>query len=531
MNHQIKITVLGGQEEIGLNSTVIEAKNDIVVIDLGNNFEDSQFGVDFYLPNIDDLIPKIEKIRGLLVTHGHYDHRAAIPFLIDKLGYPPIYASPFTIQLIKRQLKEFPKKQGVRFVPLHPRQEINLGQIRVKAIRLTHSIVGSYGYFLKTPLGNIFHSGDFKFDEAPFNEEISDYHSLRQASKKGVLVAMIDSTRANREGHSRSETSITQNLEKLIREAPGRIIVSTFAQMLNRIYQIALIGKKYQRQIFIRGLTLEKTTGLGKEMGIFGKEIKFKETETMADYPDNQILLFATGSQGEEKAALNRMLETKRGLYKIKPTDTVILSSSTIPVNVMAIQKLVDKIADHGCRVFTDDIIDIHAGGHANQEELKQMIKFLKPRFIFPIEGYISFRHQLAHLVYSLGYQKNQVILAKNNQTVLVNNQGFKKIGGKTKQSAVIISRKIINDGQEIITQRKKAAKRGLLTIFIYPQKRRFKISSWGVSAKIVGRIKKELGRKKIPKAEIKMIRKMIDKILRRHFKEELIPAVKIESL
>jgi ribonuclease J len=359
MNHQIKITVLGGQEEIGLNSTVIETENDIAVIDLGNNFEDSEFGVDFYLPNVDFLVPKTDKIKGLLITHGHYDHRAAIPFLIDKLDYPPIHASPFTIQLIKRQLREFPEKQGVRFVSLYPQQEINLGQIRVKAIRLTHSIVGSYGYFLKTSLGNIFHTGDFKFDEAPFNEKPSDYQSLRQVGKEGVLVAMIDSTRANREGHSRSETSIAQNLEKLIKKAPGRIVVSTFAQMLNRIYQVALIGKKYQRQIFIKGLSLQKTTGLGKEMGILGKEIKFKDAKAMANFPDNQILLFATGSQGEEKAALSRMLETKRGIYKIKPTDTVILSSSTIPANVLAIQKLVDKFADRGCRVFTDDIIDI----------------------------------------------------------------------------------------------------------------------------------------------------------------------------
>jgi mRNA degradation ribonuclease J1/J2 len=159
------------------------------------------------------------------------------------------------------------------------------------------------------------------------------------------------------------------------------------------------------------------------------------------------------------------------------------------------------------------------------------MIRFLKPRFIFPIEGYISFRHQLAQLAYSLGYPKNRVILAKNNQTVLVNHQGFKKIGGKTKQPTVVIGRKTIRDGQEIITQRKKAAKRGLLTIFIYPQKRRVKVSSWGVPTKVVGQVKKDLGRKKIPKAKIKVIRKAIDKILRMHFKEELIPAVKIESL
>ncbi|HUW21398.1 MAG TPA: ribonuclease J [Candidatus Bathyarchaeia archaeon] len=527
---QLKITVLGGQEEIGLNSTVIETADDIVIIDLGNNFDDECFGLDYYIPNIDLLESKLDKIRGLLITHGHYDHRGALPFLIDKLGYPPIYGSPFTIQLIRQHLRRFKKEKLTRFIPLYPRQEVNLGKVNIKAIHLTHSIIGSYGYLLKTNYGNIFHTGDFKLDEAPFREKVSDYDSLRQASQENILVAMIDSTRANREGHSRSETSIAENLDKLIKKSAGRVIVSTFAQMITRINQITLIGKKYGRQSFIKGTTLEKTIRIAKEMDLLDRSLKFKDAEEMKNYPDSQILLLATGSQGEEKAALKRMLEAKTGNFKIKPTDTIILSSSSIPSNIVTIQKMVDSFADRGCRVYTDDIIDIHAGGHAHQDELKEMIQLLKPRFILPVEGYISFRHQLAHLAHSLGYQKGQLILAKNNQPVIINQRGFKKTGGKMKKPGVVISDLVVKDGSEIINQRKKAAQRGLLTVLVHPRNGEIKISSWGVPNIVLRQIKKNLLGMKIPKTELKKIRIMIKKLLLRHFEEELIPVINVDS-
>jgi ribonuclease J len=530
MNNSLKITMLGGQEEIGLNSSVVEVDDDIVLVDLGNNFEDGEFGVNFYIPNIDLLLAKTSQIKGILITHGHYDHRAALPFLIDKLGYPPIYGSPFTIQLIKQQLKRFGKEKGARLIPLAPRQEVNLGKIHVKAIHLTHSIVGTYGYFLKTTKGNIFHTGDFKLDDTPFNERPSDYESLRQAGKEGVLVAMIDSTRANEEGHSQSETSIAQNLERLISQAPGRIIVSTFAQMLSRINQIALIGLKHHRQIFIKGTTLEKTTKIGREMGILDSRLRMKDADQMENFSDRQILLFATGSQGEERAALNRMLEVNRGIFKIRPTDTIILSSSSIPTNILAVQKLVDSFADRGCRVFTDKVIDIHAGGHGHQEEIKQMLELLKPRFVFPVEGYISFRHRLAQLAYSLGWRKGQVILAKNNQPVLISQQGFKKGGGKKKLSSVVIADQVITDGAEIVVQRKRLAKRGLLTVFINAKSGKTKITSWGVPSLVMGKIQKDLARKKIPRANFREIRKAIERFLRSRLDEDLVPAVRVES-
>lgn len=531
MNNNLKITVLGGQEEIGLNCTVVEADDDIVVIDLGNNFEDNEFGVNFYIPNIDLLSANTDKIRGILITHGHYDHRGALPFLIDKLGYPPIYGSPFTIQLIKQQLEKFEKTRSARLIPLRSRQEVNLGKIRVKAIHLTHSIVGSYGYFLKTLRGNVFHSGDFKFDNTPFNEDPTDYQSLRQASNDRVLVALIDSTRANREGHSRSETSIAQNLEKLIREARGRTIVSTFAQMLSRINQIALIGKKYHRQIFVKGTTLEKTIKIGKEMGILSREIKIREAEEMRNFPDQQILLFATGSQGEERAAMSRMLEAERGIFKVKATDTIILSSSLIPSNLIAVQKLVDRFADQGCRVFTDDIIDIHAGGHGHQDEIKEMVTLLRPRFVFPVEGYISFRQRLAQMVGPLGYRKNQLILAKNNQPVFISQQGFRKIGGKPKRASVVIADQLIKDGVEIINQRKMAGKRGLISIFVNPKTRKAKITSWGVPGFITHQLRKDLGKKSIPSMRPAEMVRAVKKILRHHFEEELIPTIRADFL
>lgn len=531
MNNQLKITPLGGQEEIGLNSTLIETDEDAVIVDLGNNFEDTDFGVNYYIPNIDLVAAKLDKLRGVLITHGHYDHRAAIAFLIDKLGYPPVYGSPFTLQLIKQRLEEHRKLKSARLIPINPRQEIALGKIRVKAIHLTHSILGSYGYFIKTLQGNVFHTGDFKFDDTPFEEQVSDYESLKRAGEEGVLVAMIDSTRANVGGHSRSETAIADNLEKLVKEAQGRIIVSTFAQMISRINQVARIGRKYNRQIFVEGLTLERVIRIAKEMRIIDPGLKFRESGQMANFADSQIMLFATGSQGEKRAALTRMLEANKGVLRIRSTDTIILSSSTIPDNVVAIQKLVDRFADQGCRVFTDDIIDIHAGGHAHQDELKQMIQFLKPNFVFPVSGYISFRQQLGRLASSLGYRKTRIILAKNNQTVFVDRQGFRKRGGVVKKPSVVMGGKIIKNGAEIVSQRKKAAQRGLVTISVNLKRRKTKVSSWGVAGEVFDQIQKDLRNQKILRPDPGEMRKIVQKSLRVHFDDELIPVIRVEMV
>lgn len=531
MQASLRITVLGGQEQIGLNCSVIETKNDAVVVDLGNNFEDGEFGVGYYIPNIDFLMARREKIRGVLITHGHYDHRAAVPYLIDKLGYPPIYGSPFTLGLIRQHLKKVGKEQAARLIPLQPRQELSLGQMRIKAVHLTHSILGTYGYFIRTLGGNVFHTGDFKFDDTPFKELPPDYASLQQAQKEGVMVLMMDSTRANKEGHSQSETSITHNLENLIRNARGRIVVSTFAQMISRINQIALLGRKYRREIFIKGSTLEKTVQLAREMGILENTLIMRDAKEMKRFADNQILLFATGSQGEEKAALNKMLEAKEGTAKIKATDTIILSSSTIPSNVVSIQKLVDSFADRGCEVFTDDIIDIHAGGHGHQEEIKKMITLLRPKFIFPVEGYISFRQQLGRVAGQIGYRKNQIILAKNNQPVLVGRGGFSKQGGAVKKPSVVIGDRVIENGEELVSQRKLMAKRGLVTILINRRKRRLKIVSFGVPGNIIEMIKQDLPGQKIAAMGNREIRKKAQALLRLKFEDELVPAIQVENL
>ena len=525
-----KITVLGGQEQVGLNCTVIETEQDIIIIDLGNNFADGDFGVDAYIPNVDSLLPKKEKIRGLLITHGHYDHRGGIPYLIEKLGNPPIYGSPFTIELIREQLQEF-NRRSVKFVPLEPRQEINLGQIHIQAVHITHSILGSYGYYLKTLGGSIFHTGDFKLDETPFREEPTDYETLEKIGKTGVDVAMVDSTRANRDGHSRSETSITENLEKLIAKSPGRIIVSTFAQMISRINQIALIGQKYGRSVFFEGRTIEHTTKIAERMGLMPKEIKAQSLEKIGRFPDEKILLFATGSQGEEMAAMNRMPEIDKGPLKVKPTDTIILSSSTIPGNLVNIQKLVDKYADVGCRVFTDDIIDIHAGGHAHRDEIRQMIEILKPKYVFPIEGFISFRQRQASLASGLGYRKNQIILVKNNQPVTLDREGV-KIGEREKiRPEVIIGDRLVDNGGEVIVKRKLAAKNGLLIIGINKKNKRFHLIFWGVSVPLQQQIRELLARAKFNLNKPSEIKKEIKKIFRIKLEGERTPTLTVEYL
>ncbi len=525
-----KITLLGGQEEVGLNCTVIETEDDIIVIDLGNNFADGEFGVDAYVPNISPLLEKKEKIRGILLTHGHYDHRGGVPYLIEKLGNPPIYGSPFSIELTRERLQEF-NRRSVKLVNLKPREEINLGKIHLQAVHITHSIIGSYGYYIKTLGGNIFHTGDFKFDETPFREEPTDYETLKKIGQEGVAVAMVDSTRANREGHSRSETSITENLEKLIAKAPGRVIVSTFAQMISRINQIALIGQKYGRVVFFAGRTLESTTRIADRMGLMPKEIHPEDTDKINRYPDEKILLFATGSQGEEGAAMDRMVELKKGPLTVKPEDTIILSSSTIPGNLVSIQKLVDKFADRGCRVFTDDIVDIHAGGHGHRDELRQMIELLKPKYVFPIEGFISFRQRLASLASGIGFRKNQIILVKNNQPVTLSREGV-VIGERERiRPEVIIGDRLVANGAEVIIKRKRAAKHGLMIIAVEKKTKRYHLLFWGVAAPLKARIRDVLKNKKFNFARPSEMKREIKKIFRMNLEGEQTPTVTVDYL
>lgn len=526
---KISITPLGGQEEIGLNSHLIEIGDEAILIDLGNNFSDTQFGVDYYIPNIDIINSHREKIRAIFLTHGHYDHRAAIPFFTRQLSGIPIYGSTLTIELVKDSLRRSKGKESLNLQVIQPQQFKSIGQFSVQAIPLTHSIPESYGYFIKTSAGNIFHTGDYKIDQTPFGEKPFDYDLINSIAREGVLVLMIDSTRADIKGHSISETAVASDLEEIIASAPGRVIASTFAQMIFRLTQVILIGQKLGRKPFLEGTSLERVFKIGRKIGYFKDIPPVMSASKMKDYPDNQILLLATGSQGEERAALNKMLQIDQGPLRIKASDTIIFSSSRIPENAIAIQKLTDRFSDRGCRVYHLAIADVHAGGHAHQDEIIEMIRLVKPKFIFPIQGYVSFRRQLKYLALEHGYRLDQVAMVKDNQTVLFTQNYFKKMAVKKSLPSVVIGQNLFPDGNSIVAQRKKIAKRGIVFLLYSVKGRLLQARGIGVPELVLDEIRNHLRFK--ADLSLSLTRKIHDQILPSFLPEELIPEVVIEFL
>ena len=429
----LKIIPLGGLLEIGKNITVIEYEDDIIIVDCGLGFpEDDMLGVDLVIPDITYLEKNKDKIRGLVITHGHEDHIGGIPYLLKQINVP-IYATKLTAGLISNKLEEHNLLRSTRLKEVRPGQTITLGSMKVEFIRITHSIPDACALAIHTPVGTIVHTGDFKIDYTPIDGEIIDLGRLAALGNKGVLALMSDSTNAERKGYTMSESTVGDILDKLFVNCTKRIVVATFSSNVHRVQQIVNSAVKYKRKVAVCGRSMCNMIETARKFGyIKVPDNVFIDIDSIKSYPDDSLVIITTGSQGEPMSALTRMASGEHRKVQITPNDLIIISANPIPGNEKYISKVIDDLMSIGAEVIYNALQDIHVSGHACQEEQKLMLTLVKPKFFIPVHG--EYRQLIAHAETAklLGIPHENIFLTENGKVLELNENEAKFTGHVT---------------------------------------------------------------------------------------------------
>jgi len=416
---QVRVMVLGGLEEVGRNCTLIEYKDDIIIVDLGLQFPDEDMpGVDYIIPNMSYLKGKEKNVRGVIITHGHYDHIGAIPHVVQNIGNPTVYALPVAAGIIKKRQTDFPTAT-VNVKTIAITTELQLGVFKVHFFHINHNIPDSAGIVIETPAGVICHTGDWKYDFHPVGAPPADFHKMARLGEAGVTLLMGDSTNADRHGHQKSEKVIGEELYSILEKAKGRVIVGTFASLLSRVKQLMEISEKLGRKIALDGYSMKTNVEIAKELGyIQVNEKSIIPIEEANNLPPEKVTIICTGAQGEKRAALSRIANDEHRFIRVDREDTVIFSSSVIPGNEASVQRLKDTFYRKRARVIHKDLMDVHAGGHAMKEDIKLMLSLFKPKYYMPIEGNHFLLRENAEVAYSMGWKEENVFVADNGQVV-----------------------------------------------------------------------------------------------------------------
>jgi len=464
----LRIIPLGGLEGIGRNMMILEYNNDIIIIDVGLQFpEEDMPGIDYIIPNTAYLKDKRDKIKGVIITHGHLDHIGAIPHSMGRLGNPPIYAAPLTKGIILKRQIDFP---GAPILDLHEikkTDKLKLGCFKIEFFHVNHNIPDGLGLVIDTPVGRIVHTGDFKFDHSPIGDEPADISRITEIANGGVQVLMSDSTGAEKPGHSISEKDIQDNLEIIFKESKGRIIVSTFASLISRIQQVINLAEKYDRKILVDGYSMKSNVELAKKL----KHLKanpgtLNKINAIKDYPDNKVVILRTGSQGESNAVLMRIVNREHRYVQAQKGDAVIFSSSSVPGNERSVQNLKDILWQQGARVYHYQMMDIHVSGHAQVEDLKMMINLIKPKFFFPIHGQYYMLKLHGEIAEGVGIPAKNIITASNGDVVLLNKRTISQSKEKVPAGYVMVDGLGVGDvGQVVLRDRQAMAKDGMFVI------------------------------------------------------------------
>ncbi|MFH0891582.1 MAG: ribonuclease J [Candidatus Falkowbacteria bacterium] len=434
---KLRVMALGGLEEVGRNMTLVEYDNDIVIIDMGLQFpEEDMPGIDYIIPNISYLEKKIDNIRGVIITHGHMDHIGGIPHIMGPIGNPPMFMGKLTAGLVRKRCEEFNKCPKLNISEIDENTRLPLGRsFRIEFLRVNHSIPDSFAIIVHTPLGAVIHTGDFKIDYSPVNDKPADLNRIAQIGGRGVLMLLADSTDSTHPGYQVSESSIGDEIDRLFESLTGRIIIGTFASQLSRIQKIFDLAAKHGRKIYLQGRTMNNNVEIAHGIGYlkFNQRILMSEGE-LKRLPDNKVLILGTGAQGESNAFLVRVVTGEHRSITLKSGDTVIFSSSVIPGNERSIQSLKDMVVRQGARVVHYEMMDVHAGGHAKQEDLKLMMRLLKPTYFMPIEGNHFMLRTHADLAEQVGIPKENIFVADNGQVVEFIRQENRTVGKLTKE-------------------------------------------------------------------------------------------------
>src|SRR3989344_1249344 len=464
----LRITPLGGLGEVGRNLMVVEYQNSILLIDLGFRMQEEDMpGVDYIIPNISSLKGKEKQILALLITHGNYDHIGAIPYLLRQLGNPPIFAGNLGKAIILKRQEDFATQAKLRITALEDGKKFKLGPFTVEPFRQNHNITDNFGFFINTPAGNIVHTSDFKFDDDPVNEPGTDYKRLQKIGDQGIHLLMSDSTNAEEPNHSLSEKVIFANLDEIFKQAKGRIITATFASLINRVQQIITLSEKYGRHVGLERYSMQTNVENFKQLGYMkSKAGTILKTKDVLSYPDSKVTICGTGAQGEERAVLMRIVNGEHPHVKIQRGDTVIFSSSVIPGNERSVQFVKDQLYRQGANVFHYKMMDIHASGHANQDELKQMLKLMRPKFFMPIHGQFSMMVNHAKLVQREGMPEQNIFVMENGQTLSLSKTQAAIQKTKAPANYIMVDGLGVGEvGEVVLRDRQNLAKDGIFVI------------------------------------------------------------------
>lgn len=469
-SNKLRVTMLGGCEEVGLNMTMVEYGNDILLIDCGLQFPEEEMpGIDYLIPNIACLKGREKNVRGIVITHGHYDHIGAIPHIAPQLHNPPIFSARLTLGIIAKRQDDFPGNPKLDLREVDIDGQLKLGDFIVEFIRINHSVPDSLAIVVRSPEGTIIHTGDFKIDLTPIGDQVTDFAKLTRLGKEGVLALFADSTNASKPGHQLSEMYIGKTLHNIMVHAEGRLIVGTFASNLNRVQQLLQSAQELERYVVLEGYSMKTNVEIAKQLGYLDINSKTMIAPQEAlKLPPHKVVIIGTGAQGEGGASLMRIATREHRFFRLEKGDTVIFSSSVIPGNERSVQKLKDLILREGAKVVHYQMMDVHAGGHAQQEDLKLMIRMVNPKYYIPIEGNHHLLHDNANVARELDWDDGHIFIPSNGQVIEFAGGEGRLTNEKVPTDYVFVDGLGVGDVSEIVLRdRQLLAEDGMFVVIV----------------------------------------------------------------
>ena len=471
MENTLSVIPLGGVEEIGLNMTVFEYGNDIIVVDAGLMFpEEDMLGVDFVIPDFSYILDNREKVRGIVLTHGHEDHIGALHFLLKEID-APVYGTPLTLGLVRSKLREH-HLEDRELIPVKPRDVINLGVFSIEFIRVTHSIVDGVGLGIQTPVGLVVHTGDFKLDPTPVDGQLMDFHKFAEYGERGTLLFLSDSTNAEKGGFTFSEKEVRRVFEDIFAHAPGRIIIATFASNIHRIQQVIDVAIMYGRKVIMCGKSIVANAQIALDLGYLNlPQDTWLRLDNLKELKDNEVVVITTGSQGEPMSVLSRIATGEHKIIEIKEGDTVILSARMIPGNERSIGRIINHLFRRGADVIYEKVSEVHVSGHASKEELKLMLNLVRPKYFMPIHG--EYRHLVYHskLARKLDIPKENIFILQNGDVLDITQEGASR-NGRINSGRIFVDGKGVGDVEDMVLRdRRRLAHDGIVLILLAIEK------------------------------------------------------------
>lgn len=457
--NKVRIIPLGGVEEIGMNMNVIEYKNDIIIVDMGFAFRrDTTPGIDYILPNSTYLEERKEKIRGVFITHGHLDHIGGIPYLMDRIGNPPIYARSLTTTMIKKRQEEFPDKPALNLVDVTNTDAVRCGELLIKFFDITHTIPESMGVIIETPIGIITALGDVKLDHVDGEPTAAEKKAYGIFKNKEIMLMISDSTNVERPGWSLPEWKVHENLEQIISGVKGRLIIGTFASQIDRIIKIVNHSEKIGKKIVIEGRSMKTNVEIIKKLNLLNpKPGTFISSDQIDQYPPDKIIVLATGAQGDEFAALMRMSTKQHKQIKLNPRDTILLSSSVIPGNEMAVAGLKDNLARQKVKIIHYMVSDVHASGHGYQEEVSWIHRQIRPKFFIPVHGNHYMLRTHAALAERLGMPSDNIVIPDNGSIIELDGKTIETIKAMAPNEPLLVDGFSVGSMKDVVLRDREA--------------------------------------------------------------------------